>query len=123
MNILHSGVYVLQKDNRWKKSKTSKNIKDTMYFIITNNEKQFYFNDKLHREDGPARIRYLNDDDEVDKYWYKHGELHRDKGPAIEYSNETYLWYKHGKLHREEGPAIIHDNGDEEFYINGVKIH
>jgi hypothetical protein len=40
---------------------------------------EWYVNEKLHREDGPA-IEERNGD----KYWYINGRIHRKDGPAIE---------------------------------------
>ena len=54
-------------------------------------------NDKLHREDGPAR-EYANGD----KYWYLNGKLHREDGPAREYADGTKVWYLNGKEVTEE---------------------
>ena len=59
--------------------------------------KEWYLNDKLHREDGPA-IEFANGD----KSWYLNGKLHREDGPAVEYASGSKSWYLNGKLHREE---------------------
>ena len=39
------------------------------------------------------------------KEWYLNNKLHREDGPALEYPTGTKRWYLNGKYHREEGPA------------------
>jgi hypothetical protein len=74
--------------------------------------KYYYWNDKLHREDGPA-IEFVNGD----KEWFFHGKYHRVDGPAIELaSGHKEWWYFHGKLHRTNGPAIDHEG---KFFLHG----
>ena len=80
-----------------------------------NNDKQWYKNSQLHREDGPA-IEYSNGD----KCWYLNGKCHREDGPACEYSNGIKYWYKNGKLHREDGPACEYSDGNKYWYLNGI---
>jgi hypothetical protein len=63
--------------------------------------KWWYYNDKLHRLDGPA-IEFSNGD----KYWLKDGLKHREDGPAIEWSNGHKLWYQNDKLYRKWGPTV-----------------
>ena len=59
-------------------------------------------------------------DRDNDKSWYKDGELHREEGhPAIEFANGTKAWYKNGKEHREDGPTWECANGDKLWYLNG----
>ena len=62
--------------------------------LIEDNDgtKEWYINDKLHREDGPA-----NELADGDKYWYQNDELHREDGPAVEYATGTKRWYLNGK--------------------------
>jgi hypothetical protein len=75
--------------------------------------KEWFLNDKLHREDGPA-IERANGT----KSWWLNGELHREDGPAIERANGDKSWWLNGKLHREDGPAIEDANGPKEWYLN-----
>jgi hypothetical protein len=72
----------------------------------------------LHRECGPALIRY----DGKEKYWARFGKFHRVDGPAKIYEDGTLEWYIHGLLHREDGPAVIFPDGAEQWYKNG-KLH
>jgi len=44
----------------------------------------------LHRVDGPALIS------NQDKFWYCNGKLHRMSGPAVEYKDGTLYWYIDG---------------------------
>jgi len=57
-----------------------------------------------------------------DKYWYKNGILHREDGPAVEWASGSKFWYKNGKQHREDGPAEEFANGIKRWYKNGKFI-
>ena len=57
-----------------------------------------------------------------DRFWYKDGVLHREDGPAVECINGDKAWYKNGKLHREDGPAIEWSNGDKEWFLDGKEL-
>ena len=83
---------------------------------VKENVTEWYLNNQLHREDGPA-LEYSNGD----KYWYINGQRHREDGPAVEYSNGDKEWYINGKLHREDGPAMEFSNGTKKWYINGKR--
>ena len=78
---------------------------------------EWYFEGKLHREDGPA-VEYSNGS----KCWYKNGDLHREDGPAILHTNGCKEWCKNGTLHREDGPAIEDANGDKYWYLEGKML-
>ena len=78
---------------------------------------EWFLNDLLHREDGPAR-EYASGS----KEWYKNGQCHREDGPAIECSSGTKEWYKNGQYHREDGPAIECYNGTKYWYIEGKEL-
>ena len=75
--------------------------------------KEWHFNGKYHREDGPA-IEFANGG----KQWYLNGLLHRKDGPAIEWDNGSRYWYLNGKIHRVDGPAVEYVNGDKDWYLN-----
>jgi hypothetical protein len=87
-------------------------------FMKTNagGTKEWYLNDKLHREDGPA-VEWADGD----KCWYLKGKLHREDGPAREYANGDKRWYLNGKRHREDGPAVEYADGDKRWYLNGKR--
>ena len=53
------------------------------------------------------------------KYWYFNGKLHREDGPAVEYVSGTKHWYLNGERHREDGPAIEFISGNKYWYLNG----
>jgi len=55
------------------------------------------------------------------KIWFFQGKLHREDGPAIEYPNGTKKWYLNGKRHREDGPAVEYPNGTKEWFLNDVE--
>jgi hypothetical protein len=83
----------------------------------------------LHRESGPARIRYFPDGLICLEQFLVNGFLHRESGPAyIRYNTDGSIDSEEfcidGKLHRESGPAYIRYNTDgsidlEEFHIAG----
>ena len=85
--------------------------------VYTNGNKEWRFNGKLHRKDGPA-VEFLDGD----KYWWSNDKLHREDGPAVEYASGTKVWFLNGKYHREDGPAIECSNGHKEWYLNGEPL-
>ena len=78
---------------------------------------EWYLNDQLHREDGPAIERPNGT-----KYWYLNGKRHREDGPAIEYQDGDKIWYLNGKVHREDGPALEWSDGTKFWYLNGKRL-
>ena len=56
------------------------------------------------------------------QYWYFNDKLHRKDGPAVIFPDGTQYWYLNGKLHREDGPAVIYSNGTQYWYLNGNDI-
>lgn len=82
------------------------------------NVTEYYQYDKLHRQDGPARIfpdceeyydqgklfKVVNTKTLLIKYC-KDGLLHREGGPAY-VNGSTQIWFLNGLLHREGGPAM-----------------
>ena len=85
--------------------------------VEADGSKEWYLNNQLHREDGPA-IEYSNGY----KEWYLNNQLHREDGPAIEPSNGSKEWYLNGKRHREDGPAIEYYNGSKFWFLNGASM-
>jgi hypothetical protein len=83
--------------------------------VFNNGSKEWFLNDQVHREDGPAM-----ESDDGTKYWYTNGLINRKDGPAIEYANGNKAWYINGNCHREDGPAIEYSDGTKSWYINGV---
>jgi hypothetical protein len=68
----------------------------------------WYFNDQLHREEGPACI-----ESDVSMSWCRFGDLHREDGPAVEWADGGKEWWVRGLRHREGGPAVIFADGSE----------
>ena len=85
--------------------------------VYSDGIKQWYLNDQLHREDGPA-IEYANGI----KYWFLNDQLHREDGPAIEWADGDKSWFLNGKLHREDGPAIEGADGSKCWYLNDQRL-
>ena len=52
------------------------------------------------------------------KEWYLNNKLHREDGPAYEDVNGRIEWWLTGKRHREVGPAYEDVNGITEWYLN-----
>ena len=44
---------------------------------------KYYRDTKLHREDGPALIRYNEDGTVSHEYYFIENEIHREDGPAV----------------------------------------
>jgi len=67
--------------------------------LITNEygTKRYYFNDLLHRADGPAVEGY-----DGSKWYYINDKLHRIDGPAIEYCNGDKYYFLNGIDYSEE---------------------
>ena len=85
--------------------------------ILKDGTKEWWLNNKLHREDGPA-VEYPDGT----KWWYLNGKLHREDGPAVESPDGTKKWYLNNKIHREDGPAIENPDGKKEWYLNSYRI-
>lgn len=105
--------------------------------------KLWYFEDKLHREDGPAVIKTNQMDqwywmgDRVDEATVKALVKHKiylcstlnlpasDGNRLIWSPNEcgsvSEWWYKNLR-HRDDGPAIVFPDGDEIYYLFGKPI-
>ncbi len=66
----------------------------TTFIITTSGIKKFLFEDKLHREDGPAVI----------------------------YPSGREEYFRHGKHHNVNGHAVIYQNGTTEYYFEGEII-
>jgi len=47
--------------------------------------RRHYYNNMLHREDGPAYERFYKDGAISARGWCIHNKFHREDGPAIEY--------------------------------------
>lgn len=92
---------------------------DSQCVIDTDGSIEWWLNDKLHREDGPAVI-WPNGRTE----WWLHGKVHRKDGPAISGGNSGEFWMQNGMMHREDGPAYI-SNGSpphKEWWLKGIKL-
>lgn len=84
---------------------------------LPDGSREWWFNDRLHREDGPAI-----EDANGTRTWFLNGPLHREGGPAVEWPDGGRAWYVRGQLHREDGPAIERANGSRAWYIDDRKL-
>lgn len=75
--------------------------------------KKWYLNDKLHRTDGPALECWHATE------WYLNGKLHREDGPASIWHCGSKFWYQYGKYHRVDGPAHIWSDGSKMWCLEG----
>jgi len=126
------------------KKRSIKSLKCTIFgdFILTIS---YWYNDELHRIDGPAKI-YV-DDMTYEVSWFNCGREHRINGPArIQHGVDNgyrsinlcspvlkfdkngifhnYIWFYNGNIHRENAPASINffENGNissEEWFLHG----
>ena len=80
-------------------------------------------NGNLHKEDGPAKIRYYTDGNKESEQWYKNGLYHREDGPSyrrwdVDGSIISEAWEIDGNYHREDGPATVRYNKDGNIGVN-----
>jgi hypothetical protein len=54
-------------------------------------------------------------DQAAPKNWLWDGKLHREDGPAVEEASGTKEWLWDGKLHREDGPADERRDGSSGY--------
>ena len=90
---------------------------------------RYYFNKKLHRNDGPAYIGFYEDGPIGLEQYYVNGLWHRKNNPAIVHYNYNGLiikkiFYENNKMHRRDGPAIIryfsNSSKFEEYCFKGL---
>lgn len=84
---------------------------------------EYHFHGKLHRENGPAIVRYANGT-VYSTEWYYSGKRHRRGGPAktIGINNyELVEYWVDGGRHREDGPAVIQYPGPLEYWREGKR--
>lgn len=56
------------------------------------------------------------------KEWYLNDKRHREDGPAVEWAGVYKSWYLNGKLHREDGPAVEFADGYKAWYLKGESL-
>jgi hypothetical protein len=54
--------------------------------------------------------------------WYKDDKIHREEGPARIFNSGEKEWWMNGDCHREDGPAIIGPNGEKQWWLNHVRF-
>jgi antitoxin component YwqK of YwqJK toxin-antitoxin module len=91
-------------------------------------EDSYYQDDELHKEDGPAMIKYYSNGQVGIEKYFINGKLHRLDGPAsiLYYSNgniESEYYCNNNLKHRIDGPAVINYGLDgnityEEYWVN-----
>jgi hypothetical protein len=92
-------------------------MKEYTVRVHSDGTREWYLNDKLHREDGPA-FECSNGG----KIWYLNGKIHREDGPAAEWMSGGKEWYLNGERHREDGPASKWANENKLWFLNGIKL-
>jgi transcription elongation factor len=83
--------------------------------VFDNGRREWRFNGKLHRLDGPA----VEDGDGY-KAWYVDGKRHRLDGPAVEKGNRKEWWVDGKKLTEAEFNALPSCSG-KVVTIDGVQ--
>jgi hypothetical protein len=73
---------------------------------------EWFHRGRQHRTDGPAVIKYDENNRIICREYRKNGHLHRIGGPAIQ--GEGECWYRRGELHRTDGPAF-----NNKWYFRG----
>jgi len=78
---------------------------------VTKYRIEYTLNGKLHREDGPAVIRF-----DGTMWWCKDGIVHRTDGPAYIWNNGVMDYVNNGNRYNIDGTPVYnyHDN-DIEF--------
>jgi len=95
-------------------------------------------NGKYHRDDGPAYINGISNDNPngTENAYYRNSKRHRDDGPTIisgiskdNPNGTSHEYFRNGKCHRDDGPAIIrgiskdNPNGTcHSYYRNGIQV-
>jgi hypothetical protein len=49
--------------------------------------------------------------------WFKDNKLHREDGPAVIWSDGGKEWFINGFRHREDGPAVISKDGFKRWWL------
>jgi hypothetical protein len=62
-------------------------------------------------------------DEKGNKEWFLNDELHREDGPAIEWVDGSKEWFINGNLHREDGPVIEYSDGDKKWFLNNKLVY
>lgn len=113
----------------------NKPIKTTEYYDDAQTKiklEKWQLNDKLHREDGPAYIKYYEDGTTEAEIYYINGKEHREERPAAIYFHENceiklQKYFINGELHNMGEPAYIEYCNlgcllKEIYYENNKKI-
>lgn len=68
-----------------------------------------YFTGKIEYDDGG-------------EYWFVNGILHREDGPAVIRFDGQQRWFYNNLLHRSDGPAIVHSEGYKTWFLRGEPV-
>jgi hypothetical protein len=55
------------------------------------------------------------------KNYYLNDMLHREDGPAFENKYGHKEWWINDELHREDGPAVEYPDGDKDYHLNNIE--
>ena len=97
------------------------NWKVKALYLYRNNKHYTVFQlyEEVFKETGSDRLHISRNDN---RQWYLNGKLHREDGPALEYNNGEKYWLLNGKRHRENGPAVEYAGGEKYWYLNGKRL-
>jgi hypothetical protein len=85
--------------------------------ITPTGEECWWFGGKVHRTDGPA---FSAPDGR--REWVINGRLHRTDGPATIGPDGTQMWSHHGAVHRTDGPAVIRPDGTTQWWWDDEQV-
>ena len=57
------------------------------------------------------------------KEWWLNDKRHREDGPAVEWADGDKHWYLNGRRHREDGPAVEYARGAKHWFLNDKPVH
>jgi antitoxin component YwqK of YwqJK toxin-antitoxin module len=95
-------------------------------------ERWYNEDEELHREEGPAEVRYFPNGNVSRENWIKNNISHHEDGPASiwYYDNgkvHTKMWAVNNMFSRDDGPAKIWYEQDgrishEQWYLDDINI-
>ncbi len=84
---------------------------------------EWYHNNLLHCEDGPAiEWKAPSTHHHGRREYWQNGKRHRVDGPALITEDGDEFWFLNGDAHRKNGPAIVYINDDCEYWVDGNRL-
>jgi len=105
-NIEYDHIETIYEENEFGKIKIIKKYRSHNMLAV----EEHYLNDKKHRKDSPAIIKYNIFGEISNEKYYINGELHRENGPAVIQYDGYIEYFLNGKRHRDNGAQYIQFN-------------